>query len=510
MNQCTVTPDNFVECPKLNDNIAWAFIVTLGIFVLISYVIKRKEILEIWDLSEFSDPLFSWGITIPFRWLWLAFAVIGFISTLVALICLGNQGSLFELLAAINFFIGAFIWPWTLKASDFNHVRSFYERTSLLMTMVGLAVWAAATWTNTGEYRGMYRAAVFISFLYHVLVDGALYSRVTTRFNDNKSDAYTWVYTAWQAILLSAHFFTAYFIRLNTPVDFLDIDMKLNFNLWLRDENEKNCEVSVCVLGTGEADAGTLSLSMLVTMFSIISGIHHAVKYCLGPVNIPWLGTPGFPNIVRFVDYVLTAPMMIVVFFALFKLPADLTMLTGVGISMALIIIVGFACDLLAMGDQWIMARVLFGMASMAFVFLWLPAIAMMFIVTVGDANVTEPIPGYDVSEAPPELLGVWSWFISSFSLFAIAEFLFLWQYLRIEQAEFVFDYLSALSKLILSYLFYGALVSRKNVVFYVEEAGGTQPTDSIFYEMVGIGVGVSSIIGMLMFLSRKNAIYYW
>lgn len=510
MNGCIVTPDNFVECPKLDDGVVWAFIVPLGFLVLLSYAIKRKEIVAIWYLSEFNDPLFSWYFTIRFCWLWVASAIIGFVATLAALVCLGQEGTFYELVPAIIFFVGAFIWPWTLKADDFNSTRSFYERTALLLTIMGLAAWAAASWTNVGEYSRPYRAAVFISFLYHVLIDGALYSRTTTRFNDNKSDAYTWVYTAWQTVLMGAHFFTGFFIRANTPVTFLDIDMKLNFNLWLRDEYAKNCEVSVCILGTGEADAGTLSLSMLVAMFSLISGTHHAIKYALGPVDAPWLGTPSFPNLIRFIDYVLTAPMMIVVFFALFKLPADFTMLVGVGISMALIIVVGFACDLLALGDQWLMARILFGMASLAFILLWLPAIAMMFIVTVGDANLTVPVPGYAISEAPPELLGVWSWFISSFSLFAIAEFLFLWQYLKIEQSEFVFDYLSALSKLILSYLFYGALVSRKNVVFDAFEAGGKQPTDSIFYEMVGIGVGVSSVIGILMFLSRKNAIVYW
>ena len=189
---------------------------------------------------------------------WAFFAIIGAAATLGAfIVLLRHNGDAHTYVGIAILFIGAILWPITIKNDPKNGLRGL-EPLALAITAIGAVLWATSTQAKTWW---MFAA---ISAFYIVCVDMCWYMRFSSSLPEP-----TKKFGAWSGFLAMLHWsFASFIIHQNTiqPSTFTP-DIQLTYNRWLRDNSVDTCTDTACVVYTVRSNFGSINITLAVAVF---------------------------------------------------------------------------------------------------------------------------------------------------------------------------------------------------------------------------------------------------
>lgn len=403
---------------------------------------------------------------ISFYTLWLTLALVGLISTTIALIlAIITPPSSLGIVGLWTFLAGAVGWAATADSP-----------LSIAMTSIGATIWACGT-TDTPQW------IVGISALYHIVVDAALYmAYISPELRYRK-------FGAWQIWLACLHIAFAATIMESESVYVPTVH---TYAVWVENLDGRRSMQEVV------KSMGRLNLTLFLPMCSWISGLHHAITY-VGIFNNNAFVTRQISdtsgNIMRIIDWMFSASIMFTVNMALFHKQLEIDELIYAFSAFALIIYSGYYID--SFSTHRLHTWLTFNVASLAFFVVWFPTIYSMILATV-DVDLAE-----DLQQRKPPLAVYffWGFLILSFNTFPIVAIVKLTTSSRTTiYYESVYGMLSATSKIILLSIFYGGIAARPQ--------DGEDSNDNQLYRSIAVGcsLGIGTAVVMGIHLLNRSA----
>lgn len=303
-----------------------------------------------------------------------------------------------------------------------------------------------------------------------------------------------------------------------------DSPVHLSFNIWTPLNGTDSCGEGICYtepvywnLKSNEKLAG-----IVVSMFSFISGTNHllsAIAFLSDNSSLKLLvlgPEKKGPNVIRSIDWGLSAPLMIVINLFLYRIPADLLALTGYALLTAMTIFVGYGYDLAQANNvRYGLGVGGFVLVGILYVASWIP----LFFIFPG--SVQDPRPSFveglyynngtaylspSTRDPPPQVYVFIFYLFGSFLVFPVVQ---LYKVLRFNPGEagaerryikyeFYYIFLSAFSKIPLLLLFYGGVKGRQNTSIDREAAFNQERTETDFTDL-GIGFAIVGVLGLIL-----------
>ena len=501
------------------DNARWvAWVLPLGV-LLLSYYYASAELGKRWnDMKTHSSHI-----------VWAAAAGVGLVSTVLAFVQMTRDGlDAYGWVGFGLYFVGEVGWAFSIK----NSANLLLEPLALLVTSLGLVIWATATVTPVWSWT----APVVISAVYHVTVDLCWYMSFHAKTSGNLKDVDRNVakFAAWSGYLAMLHFAFASFITVENmrATNAFTPDIRLTYNRWVRTGD--SCAESDCVVFPVFTNYGAVDVGVVVALFSWISGTNHALTYLGLHAKSEYVATqvglalsdnnqPHCGNTLRTVDWALSASLMMAVNLFLYETPGNITSMLATIAATGLVMIVGWSSEVMhgynITQGKW----GLFTAASVLFAVLWVPLVWILAILPDRPDNERYERNGTltldNVRSPPVEVYFFISWLIGTFFLFPIVHLFKLWGSSDVKRSfkyEVWFAILSFVSKLPLLAVFYGGILSRRNTIesdktpqpvsVLSNATDGSRESGDVFMS-IGVGVGISVISAIAMLISWQKVI---
>ena len=371
------------------------------------------------------------------------------------------------------YWAGTLAWPIAIgetEASfDSHRYGKYYEPLALSVTSLGIIMWATAT----PEYWWFAAIGAF----YSVVVDTCWYMqfvaspRISTRISG---------FAAWSGFVAMLHFaFASFVIAENIrATDAFTPDIRLMYNRWVRPEGEDTCTDATCVVYSVSTNYGSVDVGVIVALFSWISGTNHWLTY-LGlfggsefVATQVALGTGSEPhtgNIIRTLDWTMSASLMMLINLFLFESPGNIATLTAVLTTTGLVMIVGWGSEVLHGLGRPVGKWFLYATSGVLFILVWVPL--FMILQNIFDTGVTQVVEGgvtlpLERNKPPIEVQFFIFWLFATFMTFPIVHaFKLLDDVTMAFKYEILFIILSLISKLPLLAVFYGGILSRRSTI---------------------------------------------
>lgn len=344
----------------------------------------------------------------------------------------------------------------------------------------------------------------------------------------------------WSGVLALTHWaFAAVVVGDTHNAAGWEVPVHLRYNAWEQCENNKTAPGPACddtlrlivsvytPLATSPKNPGYLAAG-----FSVVSGANHCITcliWWLWPGLKEWvLGNSGRgPNVLRSLDWGISASLMMVVNLFLYAIPADFTALVGYGLLTAITILAGYGLEhrqaiLAETGPEdgtWSLGNVPppFWALVLLYTVAWVPLL-MIFPGAAFNPSQYERFFYNGTryprkAELPPDEVIVFiTWLLVSFFLFPWVQ---CWKLgfgrsLTPEtnlRAEYWFMVLSALSKLPLLLLFYSGVAGRRGTTLDPEATGRDARPDSFDFAPFGAGIGIAFALAIAIRCTTKNSI---
>jgi len=491
----------------------WRWVIILWFVpLLLGYYYAWRDITSRWEIMQARRK----------GRLWFCCGLVGLITTLLAIGHVIHNGvDIYGCVGIFLYFIGELAWPYIIVLAP------AYEPKALFITSFGLVLWATATTSEDP----MWTLPVVISALYHVVVDLCWYMSFHATYRDyNSLDTTTAKFASWSGYLAMLHYAFASFIAIETirATTAFSPDIRLTYNRWLRDDNADSCADSDCVVFPVYTTYGAVNIGFVVAMFSWLSGTNHAITY-IG-LHSQWqfvvdqvgLGdNKHYGNVIRTVDWALSASLMMAVNLFLYETPGNITSLMATMAATGLVMIVGWSSELLhGLGEGWVIAKwIVFAGASVLFTLLWVPLLWILSILNQRPDRERYEINGMYTSDAlqspPIEVYFFIGWLMATFFMFPVVQWFKLWglpNTTRSFKYEIWFAILSFWSKIPLLAVFYGGILSRRNTIEsdkYVnmtDVSTTSAPEDaSSVFQSIGIGISISFVSAIVMIIGFRS-----
>ena len=325
-------------------------------------------------------------------------------------------------------------------------------------------------------------------------------------------------YRGWQVVLALLHYAAATLVLVSTEGSGWEVPVVVRYNVWTSNDGQCTGDGG-CTINEYERQLGLpLLTGLLVSSFSYISGSHHAFCAIQGQAYIKSLVEHGGVSFVRWLDYSLSASLMLMMDSVLWLAPPTLQQLVLTFVAMFLVIVAGYGSEVAwshgGRGDAD--AVRIFTMALMAFTCVW----ANTWI-TFGESMHphSDSYPLKNRSLGPPQpndppdfVIVILAWLFITYCSFPMAHF---WRIACKENnpgeegviaAESVYSFLSFFAKIPLLAVYGTAVSARKDTI-----AVGTQPPtnttgpDDGTFEALGWSIGASVVLGIAMAIDLRR-----
>jgi len=248
---------------------------------------------------------------------------------------------------------------------------------------------------------------------------------------------------------------------------------------------------------------GTLPAGQIVAAFSWVSGTNHLVTYFGAFTNnatIRWLvlgNDSKGPNLLRSADWAISASLMMAVNLTLYSMPTDATALTLQCVLTALVMLAGYAVDVLVAVGAPLDASLIFYTTAALYAMSWAPLFAIFHEIL----NTSDSHNGLTTARPPDEVIAYIAYLFITFLSFPAAQWWKKihrtgWSHEYHVDTETLFAWLSLLAKLPLLMIFDGGVAARRNTV--LPGAEPREPEDFL-WQSLAVGLGTVFLLGAWM-----------
>ena len=494
--------DNLARNPR---HIVWA--IPLALLLVLYYWRWERISGEIWQKMKDANVARAWALV----------ATGAFSVLILAFLVVVSEGlDAYGWVGYWLYWIGTLAWPVAIGKTEgayATHILGqYYEPLALSVTSIGLIVWATAT--------PQYWWFAAVAAIYSVCVDTCWYMQFVAQNTSPRIAGFA----AWSGFIAMLHFaFASFVIAENLrATDAFMPDIRLMYNRWVRPEGEDTCTDATCVVYSVSTNYGSVDIGVIVALFSWISGANHWLTYlglfggsefvstqvALGPGSEPHTG-----NVLRTIDWTVSASLMMLVNLFLFEAPGNIATLTAVLTTTGLVMLVGWGSEVLhGLGrpaGKWF----LYIASGILFILVWVPL--FMILQNIFDTGVVQVVEGgvslpLERNTPPVEVQFFIFWLFATFMSFPIVHALKLLDEVTMAfKYEILFIVLSLISKLPLLAVFYGGILSRRSTIeaFKVDDglvnitSSGSvvePPTDSDGRQRLFASIGIGCAIAVV------------
>ena len=343
----------------------------------------------------------------------------------------------------------------------------------------------------------------------------------------------TRVYTFWSAVLCVTHWTFAALVLYDTArSDGWLVPIHLRYSAWQSCE-EDECEETVRVVLPVYTNlwASTHTPGVLAGLFSVISGANHfftAIAHRVGGWAVTLVEGPHGvgPNVIRSVDWALSAALMMVVNLFLYSAPADFGLVVAYAVVTAQTMLVGYcieqrqataAAHSTGQAEPWSLRAVGFPFWAICFLYgvSWVPLLMIFPGAAFDPARYKRRFfngtaVDWEPNPPPDEVVVFIVWLLGTFCTFPAALCWRLGHGRGLDRAvyragEYVFMVLSAAAKLPLLLLFYSGVAGRRNTT--LDESTARKRAEAFDFTPFLVAIAISFVLALAIRLTtRKRA----